>query len=508
MNGTGGPAGGLLENAWGLPPAALAALSVAVALATAWLLRPAKARAPPRLPSLPVVGGAYRFVVQKPLGLFGEGYRRCGQVFTIPMFHKTVALLVGPEVTAQFFKGTDLQMSQKEVYQFNVPTFGRGVVFDVDHTVRREQFRWFADALKPNRLRTYVDKMLDEAEDFFGKWGDEGELDLNKELATLLIMTASRCLLGKEVRETMFERVSSLFHDLDMGMQPISVLFPHLPIEAHRKRDAARKEMSKVFAEVIEKRRAAVAAGGEKEVDILQAFIDAKYSNVNGGRRSTDEEIVGMLIAGLFAGQHTSSVTSSWTSLYLHSKENRDRCLPPVLDEQLRLMAEHGDRLDYDIISKMDHLHRAMKEALRLHPPLIMLMRYAHEDFHVKTRDGKEYTIPKGTICGTSPTFTHRLEYIYKNPDMYDPDRFGPGREEDKYMPFSFIGFGGGRHQCMGENFAFMQVKCIVSVLLRNFDIELISPLPEADYDAMVIAPKGDCIVRYKRRKLAAKAEQ
>ena len=142
---------------------------------------------------------------------------RTSDVFTIPMFHKTVALLVGPEVTAQFFKGTDLQMSQKEVYQFNVPTFGRGVVFDVDHTVRREQFRWFADALKPNRLRTYVDKMLDEAEDFFGKWGDEGELDLNKELATLLIMTASRCLLGKEVRETMFERVSSLFLDMTGG---------------------------------------------------------------------------------------------------------------------------------------------------------------------------------------------------------------------------------------------------------------------------------------------------
>ena len=70
----------------------------------------------------------------------------------------------------------------------------------------------------------------------------------------------------------------------------------------------------------------------------------------------------GMLIAGLFAGQHTSSVTSSWTSLYLHSKENRDRCLPPVLDEQLRLMAEHGDRLDYDIISKMDHLSTLKKK--------------------------------------------------------------------------------------------------------------------------------------------------
>jgi sterol 14-demethylase len=55
-------------------------------------------------------------------------------------------------------------MSQKEVYEFNVPTFGKGVVFDVDHKVRIEQFRFFAEALKKNRMRTYVGMMVMEAE--------------------------------------------------------------------------------------------------------------------------------------------------------------------------------------------------------------------------------------------------------------------------------------------------------------------------------------------------------
>ena len=47
----------------------------------------------------------------------------------------------------------------------------------------------------------------------------------------------------------------------------------------------------------------------------LQVFIDAKYKNAYGGRHLNDEEITGMLIAGLFAGQHTSSITSAWTGL-------------------------------------------------------------------------------------------------------------------------------------------------------------------------------------------------
>jgi sterol 14-demethylase len=72
---------------------------------------------------------------------------------------------------------------------------------------------------------------------FFSKWGESGEVDLKLEFEHLIILTASRCLLGQEVRNNLFENVSSLFHDLDNGMLPISVLFPYLPIPAHRRRD-------------------------------------------------------------------------------------------------------------------------------------------------------------------------------------------------------------------------------------------------------------------------------
>jgi len=60
-------------------------------------------------------------------------------------------------------------MSQKEVYEFNVPTFGKGVVFDVGHEERAEQFRFFSEALKTARLQTYVQLMVAEAEAFFAE---------------------------------------------------------------------------------------------------------------------------------------------------------------------------------------------------------------------------------------------------------------------------------------------------------------------------------------------------
>ena len=65
---------------------------------------------------------------------------------------------------------------------------------------------------------------------------------------------------------------------------------------------------------------------------VLQAFIDARYKN---GKSLTDDEITGMLIAVLFAGQHTSSITSTWTGLYMLAYKSM--VMPDALDEQRKV---------------------------------------------------------------------------------------------------------------------------------------------------------------------------
>lgn len=449
-------------------------------------------RLPPTVKTFPLIGGLIRFM-KGPIVMVREEYAKLGSVFTVNLLHWRITFFVGPEVSAHFFKAPESDLSQQEVYRFNVPTFGPGVVFDVDYSVRQEQFRFFTEALRVNKLRSYVDQMVLEAEGYFSKWGESGTVDLKYELEHLIILTASRCLLGREVREKLFDDVSALFHDLDNGMRPISVIFPYLPIPAHRKRDRARLRISEIFKAIIKSRKSSLSS----EDDMLQCFIDSKYKN---GRPTTESEVTGFLIAALFAGQHTSSITSTWTGAYLLKYREY---LSAALDEQKLLLKKYGNKVDHDILSEMDVLYRCIKEALRLHPPLVMLLRKSHSDFSVKTREGVEYEIPKGHIVATAPAFANRLPYIFKNPDSYDPDRFLPGREEDKAAgAFSYISFGGGRHGCLGEPFAYLQIKAIWSHLLRNFEFELVSPFPEIDWNAMVVGVKGEVMVKYKRRKL------
>ncbi|GAA0166968.1 oxygenase [Lithospermum erythrorhizon] len=470
----------------------LATLVVAKLISVLVMPRSTK-RLPPSLNAWPpLVGGLIQFL-KGPIVMLRKEYSNLGSVFTVNLLHKKITFLIGPEVSAHFFKAPEADLSQQEVYQFNVPTFGPGVVFDVDYSIRQEQFRFFTEALRVNKLKGYVDQMVMEAEEYFAKWGETGEVDLKYELEHLIILTASRCLLGQEVRNQLFDDVSALFHDLDNGMLPISVLFPYLPIPAHRRRDEARKKIAQIFGNIIASRKQA----GKAEHDMLQCFVDSKYKD---GRPTTESEVTGLLIAALFAGQHTSSITSTWTGAYLLCNP---KYMSAVQEEQKDLIKKHGTKVDHDILSEMEVLYRCIKEALRLHPPLIMLLRQSHNDFSVKTKEGKEYDIPKGHIVATSPAFANRLPHIYKDPDTYDPDRFSPGREEDKAAgAFSYVSFGGGRHGCLGEPFAYLQIKAIWSHLLRNFEFELISPFPEIDWNAMVVGVKGKVMVRYKRRAL------
>ena len=55
----------------------------------------------------------------------------------------------------------------------------------------------------------------------------------------------------------------------------------------------------------------------------------------------------------------------------------------------------------------------------------------------------------QGHIVAASPTFSHTLPHVFKQPLEYQPDRFAAPREEDKAMNLSYLGFGGGRHACM-----------------------------------------------------------
>mmetsp|Transcript_4812 Transcript_4812/g.6637 ORF Transcript_4812/g.6637 Transcript_4812/m.6637 type:complete len:483 (-) Transcript_4812:153-1601(-) len=442
---------------------------------------------------IPLVGNYIEFA-KNPVAFISKCLDKFGEIYTVPMLHKRLTFLLGPEVSAPFYQLSDDFMSQSEVYGFMTPVFGKNVVYDAEPKKRGQQFQSMALGLKSGRLKAYIPKIELETLQYLKKWGDSGTVNILDALSELTILTSSRCLHGDEVRENLFEEVSRLYHDLDKGVTPLSFFFPYAPTAAHKQRDIARKEMTAIFSKVIKARR---ERGGDTSAntDILQVFMDLVYKD---GTILTNDEIVGLLIALLFAGQHTSSITSTWTTMFLL---HHPQYLKRVMAEQDAVLQGRTIEasLDFDSVGSMEFLQDCVKESLRMYPPLIMLMRQAMVDIET-TLNGKKYTIPKGDIVITSPAVSSRMASVFKNPNNFEPDRFGPERNEQK-TPFAYLGFGGGRHACLGQQFGLLQVKTIVSILLRNFDLELIDKeFPEPDYTAMVVGPKNHLMIKYTKK--------
>lgn len=478
------------------------AIPLLLILGVLFFLRPRFAKnsdAPPMVLSSPVVkipliGQVLEFGLS-PVKMTKRCYEQYGPVFTVPIANKRLTFLIGPDAQEAFCKAKDDTLSQNEVYDFMTAVFGPGVVYDAHPKKRQVQFTSMANGLRTSRLKGYVQKIEAETREFLADWGTEGEIDLFHALSELTILTASRTLHGDDVRTKLFREVSELYHDMDQGLTPLTVFLPNVPTKAHKKRDKARAKMVELFSKVIQNRRDNPDGEHSDGTDILSIFMDIIYKDKT---KITDEEVTGLLIALLFAGQHTSCISSTWTSLFIaFDKSFKNRI---VAEQRAIFEGDESAPLDFDKINNMQLLHDSMKEALRLCPPLILLIRKAMKDVKVNA-GGKTYTVPKNDMVLISPSVGMRLKEVFRDPDTFDPDRFGPGREEHKSSPYAYLGFGGGMHSCMGQNFAFMQVKTILSVLFREYDIEMIADkMPEIDYSAMVVGPKGDCRIRYRKR--------
>ena len=432
--------------------------------------------------------GHLREFQRDPVATLCRGWREKGELFQFRIGPRKFVVFAGPEAHHAYFKAPEETLDAKSVYQFTVPIFGRGVAYDVSSELMTEQLGFLFPALRESAMRRYVRIMFEEAESFAGTLGEEGELDLPYVMNELTVNIASRCFLGEEIRREVDSGFAEAYHDLQNGINTLGFFFPRLPTPAHRMRDRARRKITEIFSGIMRERR---RTGAQSE-DFMQTLMEARYKD---GRPLSDNEITGLLLTSLFAGQHTSAVLATWTGLELHREIPY---LDRVRDEMREVYDEEGV-LSYAGLKRQEVLENAVRECERLHPPLIILIRKA-----LRPMTYGDYTVPAGSLAVVAPALSHLLPNVFADPEKFNPDRFAPPASEEKQHPYTLIGFGGGKHRCMGKNFAILQIKAIWTVLLDRFDFQLDNPIPAPNYGSWVTGPRLPCRLRYKRRSQAS----
>jgi sterol 14-demethylase len=410
-----------------------------------------------------------------------RAHAECGELAEFDMSGQETVLMSGPEAQEVFFRTPDEVFSQAIAYQVMVPVFGPGVIFDAPPDRCKAQLKIQVDALRYQNMKNYAAVIAKEVEDWIADWGDEGEKELLHEFHELTLHTATHCLLGADFRYSMTHEFFELYKHLQAGVQAISFVDPYMQQPLFAKRDESRARLEVIISELIVRRK----ADGKAHVDALETFLTGTYPD---GSHLSDAEVTGLIIATMFAGHHTSSGASAETLVEIAKHPEFAGELVEELDDIYR----DGGELSHNAMREMPKLESFIREVLRLHPPLVVLMRRVMEDVHYK-----DYVIPAGKTVAVSVYESHMDDAYFP-----EPLRFNPHREEPERM-FAYIPFGGGRHKCGGNAFAILQLKAIFSALLRRYEFELVGPAEDYvdEVSNMTIRPKAPCVIRYKRRK-------
>ena len=280
-----------------------------------------------------------------------------------------------------------------------------------------------------------------------------------------------RTLFSIPIEHEVASQVFTRFRDYQRS-QPILNLAAFVPVprwvprffRKGTKRNAAviRDLIRQLTSERIERIQA-----GDAPDDLATKIMTARDPQT--GEQFDTDEMVDQVAIFFLAGHETSASALAWT-LYLMA-------LYPEWQEKVAAEAEALEAGDFSVMSRLRISRDVFREALRLYPPVPMMVRQATCPEQFRDRQ-----VPVGSQLVLSPWHLHRHERLWDNPDEFDPERWGTENgkqcQREAYIPFS-----AGSRVCTGAGFAMVEGPLILSMILRAFRIEAVEgrePVPVA----------------------------
>lgn len=271
--------------------------------------------------------------------------------------------------------------------------------------------------------------------------------------------------------------------------------------------------MRAVYMDIIKKRRLS-SVESNTEQDMIWNLMNSKYKD---GTPVPDKEIAHMMITLLMGGQHSSSSASSWIMLRLAAHPN---IVEELFQEQVQNIDRDGKNylppLQYSHLDKLPLLHNVVKETLRLHGSIHTILRKVKNPLPIP---GTSYIVGTDKVLLSSPMVTATSDEFFVDAQSWNPHRWDEPQKSDEdtgdivdygYGAVSsgtkspYIPFGAGRHRCIGEKFAYLNLGVIVATIVQNFKLSTMDGregiVPPTDHTSMFARPPQPSFIRWTRR--------
>lgn len=217
---------------------------------------------------------------------------------------------------------------------------------------------------------------------------------------------------------------------------------------------------------VIRERRAQRADGegisdsgdGRRE---RSAFLDLLLSSEEGSQL-TDEDVAEEVDTFMFEGHDTTTSGLCWTMQHLADHPDVQQRVHDELDSEL----PPGDAPTRDQLARLRYLECTIKESMRVCPPVVFTSRQLRESLPIVG-----YEVPAGTNVFVLPYMVHRDPRHWPDPERFDPDRHLPENAVSRH-PYAYVPFSAGARNCVGQKFAMLEMKAVLTAVLRRFRLE------------------------------------
>lgn len=429
-------------------------------------------------PRRPLVG-ALISPGRDPLRLFTRFAREYGDVVYFRMGGELVYFVNHPQyirdvlVTHQrnFTKSRGLERAKR--------LLGDGLLTSEGATHLRQR-RLLQPAFHRDRIANYAAVMISHAERMRGRWRDGATIDVSKEMMRLTLSIVGKTLFDSDVESKADEvgvAVTEVLETFWFTLLPFQGLIERLPLPVLRRGRASRERLDALIYSMIDERRATgrdhgdllsmLLAVREEPADMHKSGQSPFMQSPSVTNALTPQQVRDEAITILLAGHETTANALTWTWYLLSQHPEVEAQLHAEIDAVL-----DGRLPTLEDIPRLTLVTQVVTESMRLYPPAWIIGRRAIDEYTLGP-----YQLPPRAMIFMSPYVTQRDGRFFKDPERFDPSRWGAATAAD--LPkFAYFPFGGGARQCIGEHFAWMELILLVATLAQHWQLRLVPNHP------------------------------
>ncbi|GGF57713.1 cytochrome P450 [Marmoricola endophyticus] len=397
---------------------------------------------------LPVVGRMLDYV-RDPVALMRRQWETYGPVAPLRLVGGESVMLLGPDACGTALRNADKAFANGPAWSRLVgPFFERGLML-LDFEEHRAHRRIMQQAFTRDRLEGYSEAMFPAIEAGLAGWpGRHDSFESYWALKQLTLDVAAEIFMGgaEDTTPAQMEEVNRAF--IACVQAAAGVVRGNVPFTRWGRGYRGRKVLEDFLRHYLPARRA---------VRTPDLFSQLCHIETDDGDRFEDHDVVDHMIFLMMAAHDTSTITLSTVLQHLgQHPEWQRRCR----EESAAL----GERPSLAELESLESLDLVMRESLRLHAPVPVVVRRTVADTVVEG-----VRIPADTDVVVTPQHTHLMPELWTAPTDFDPERFSAARAEDRSHRFAWEPFGGGVHKCIGLFFASAEIKAVLHRVLRDF---------------------------------------